>query len=505
MSASRPGRDARAAAIRSVISAVLLALLFSPTAAAEAAALVPAAASPSVVEIVGDVVLDSPTVYGEDVLVRVLPGARILASDTAVGAEMPVLVVRGALHAAGLPHAPILFQAPVHILGPAAFASIEHATFNAGGSERCQLLIDGAQATVRHVEVRGGAAGVCVESSDAAARGASEETSPLTPARVTAAGAVGPPPGSVVLEALSVRGAGVGLHLGAGAPAVFLSNSTLAGNAVGLRVEDGRAVLDHVTFDDNREWDVDAVSVQSVRWHGTAVEPSCVRIAGHVSRECERGSLPLPLLLAILGALVVLARLGWYVLTRIGSWLGLYSRIRKEEALDHPARRELLRLVTAKPGIHLRALVAALGGFGRTAYHLARLEEFGFVTSRLDGLHRRFYPAGHALDERTTAPTRERVLAAVARRPGIHPGGVARVLGLSRQLAAYHVGQLVAAGLVLTDTSERRLSLRLACAASTAGATATSMTREGSAGSPPDPLHARARPAPKRLLDLRQP
>lgn len=476
MSASRPGRDARAAAIRSVIAAVFFALLFSPTGAAQTAALVPAAMSPSVVEIVGDVVLDSPTVYGEDILVRVLPGARILASDTTGGADAPVLVVRGALQAAGLPHAPILFQAPVHILGPTAFASIEHATFDAGNSERCQLLIDGAQATVRHVDVRGGAAGVCVESSSAGAP-AAHEPSPITPARLATAGAADPSPGAVLIEALTVRDAGVGLHLGPGAPAVFLSNSTLAGNAVGLRVEDGRAVLDHVTFDDNREWDVDAVSVQSVRWHGTAVEPSCVRIAGHVSRECERGSLPLPLLLAILGALVVLARLGWYVLTRIGSWLGLYSRIRKEEALDHPARRELLRLVTAKPGIHLRALVAALGGFGRTAYHLARLEEFGFLTSRREGLHRRFYPAGHALDERTAAPTRERVLAAVARRPGIHPGGVADVLGVSRQLVFYHVERLVKDSLVLAEFLEGRLRLSLA---SSAGAPSRDKESSGS-------------------------
>lgn len=70
-------------------------------------------------------------------------------------------------------------------------------------------------------------------------------------------------------------------------------------------------------------------------------------------------------------------------------------------SIDHPNRHRLLAIIEARPGIHLRSLVAAGGlGNGNTRHHMAVLSAAGLVTTRRAGRRLHCFPSA-GFDEST--------------------------------------------------------------------------------------------------------
>ncbi len=145
-------------------------------------------------------------------------------------------------------------------------------------------------------------------------------------------------------------------------------------------------------------------------------------------------------------------RVSW--LTTVGV-LPLYSRIEKDELLDHEARKRLFGLVKDDPGIHAHALAEAADlGWGTTVYHLRRLEQNGFVTSERKGRYRRFFPASGFV-ERTREvlsvlqnDNTNAIAHAVLEDPGLNQSEICEELDISPSLANWHLNQLLDAGLI---------------------------------------------------------
>lgn len=68
-------------------------------------------------------------------------------------------------------------------------------------------------------------------------------------------------------------------------------------------------------------------------------------------------------------------------------------RLEPEQALQHPRRAEILRQVTANPGLHLSELARRLGcRTSPVGHHITVMKRSGLVDSRkVDGFLR-FYP-----------------------------------------------------------------------------------------------------------------
>lgn len=130
----------------------------------------------------------------------------------------------------------------------------------------------------------------------------------------------------------------------------------------------------------------------------------------------------------------------------------LFSRVRREDALDNPVRATLLDLIEAEPGLHLLELVRRTGrGTGTVRHHLSKLEEVGLVKSRQGGGFLCFFPAGAgaaAMAEAgvTKSQGARRVLEAA--RAGGTSAEVARRTGLAPSTVDHHLNRLSAAGLV---------------------------------------------------------
>lgn len=262
-----------------------------------------------------------------------------------------------------------------------------------------------------------------------------------------------------------VEGNDIGIRLGDPGVSLSLSNATVRDNRVGLMTDGGQARLDHVRFDENSQWDTYASpDTASIRWTGSAFEPACAHVEERVTYGCERGSVGgvtvLTILLGLIYSLLFLvSEAGRYLLTRLWMWVRLYSRIPREELLEHEARVEIQAIVADDPGIHLRGVEDEVGGYGRTNHHLYQLERGGLLKSRREGMYLRFYPVGFDPGERGPRSMKEFVLDMISKVPGIHASEIARRLDTSRQRVAYHVKTLLEEARIEAKEGDRIIHL----------------------------------------------
>lgn len=158
-------------------------------------------------------------------------------------------------------------------------------------------------------------------------------------------------------------------------------------------------------------------------------------------------------MIAIVGALAALGTVGigtlvsenlkWSLLM---IFLPLYSKIKREQVLDHFVRGQIYGYILANPGEHYNAIKAALSlTNGSLAHHLKTLEREQFVKSKRFGLYRRFYPMNMKIPEDGFfAPNeiQKTVLDIIKTNPGITQKEIADHLGLTPPTVNYHIGIL---------------------------------------------------------------
>ena len=133
----------------------------------------------------------------------------------------------------------------------------------------------------------------------------------------------------------------------------------------------------------------------------------------------------------------------------------LYSRIRKEEVLDHFVRGQIYGYIRANPGIHFNMLRSSLKvNNGTLAHHLRTLEMQGFVKSRRDRVFKRFYPMDVSI------PTEEgirlsdlqtQILDMVHGGSGATQAEIAERLNVSQQAVSYNLRMMGREGKIMVE------------------------------------------------------
>lgn len=136
--------------------------------------------------------------------------------------------------------------------------------------------------------------------------------------------------------------------------------------------------------------------------------------------------------------------------------------------LDHPTRVRIYNHLLVLPGDHFRSIVRSLRiGVGEGRHHLNVMLRAGVVREDKSNGRCRYYAEGLGpLKDRnelfakhwTYRDLRLRVLFAVRNLGDPKPSTVAKALGISRQLAAYHLANLAELGLVKRDGRHYRAS-----------------------------------------------
>jgi uncharacterized membrane protein len=130
----------------------------------------------------------------------------------------------------------------------------------------------------------------------------------------------------------------------------------------------------------------------------------------------------------------------------------LYTKIKKDDVLDHFVRGQVYGYIKANPGEHYNSIKKALSlKNGTLIYHLKTLENSEFIKSVLDGRFRRFYPKEMRLPE----PSDEIVLrmnhiqhdmlGIIRANPGISQKEIAAKIGLSTPTVHYHINIMMSA------------------------------------------------------------
>ena len=190
-----------------------------------------------------------------------------------------------------------------------------------------------------------------------------------------------------------------------------------------------------------------AVRIKVVDSHGGAAEQS-------FSIEVVVPPPPPPIL-AILAA-TVLGAVGALGASALASenvkygllmiFIPLYSKIKREQVLDHFVRGQIYGYVLANPGEHYNAIKLALNlTNGSLAHHLKTLERELFVKSKRFGLYRRFYPMHMKIPEDgffTPNEIQKTIVDLIRATPAITQKEIAGRLGLTPPTVNYHVGIL---------------------------------------------------------------
>ncbi len=142
-----------------------------------------------------------------------------------------------------------------------------------------------------------------------------------------------------------------------------------------------------------------------------------------------------------------------------------YSRV---AGLDHPTRVRIYNHLLVLPGDHFRSIIRSLRiGVGEGRHHLNVLLRNGLVREDKANGRCRYYAEGQGpMTDRNELyakhwgfrDLRLRVLFAVRDLGEATPSVVAKSLGISRQLAAYHLANLDELGLVVRSGRSYRPS-----------------------------------------------
>ena len=154
---------------------------------------------------------------------------------------------------------------------------------------------------------------------------------------------------------------------------------------------------------------------------------------------------------ALLAAALASTEFGKYGLWSV-LFFPMYTRLRREEVLDHFVRGQIYGYIMSHPGEHYNSLKDALKVTnGTLAHHLRTLEVQGFIKSARDGVFKRFYPLEMQIPRDRgirLSDLQHHILTLIRNEGGPTQQEIARRLGVSQQTVSYNIRALGREGLV---------------------------------------------------------
>ncbi|MBU4032525.1 MAG: winged helix-turn-helix transcriptional regulator [Candidatus Thermoplasmatota archaeon] len=137
--------------------------------------------------------------------------------------------------------------------------------------------------------------------------------------------------------------------------------------------------------------------------------------------------------------------------------LPLYSRLKKDDLLDHFVRGQIYGYIMSHPGEHYNHIKMKLDVTnGTLSHHLRALEFQGFIKSQRDGTYKRFYPTDMKIPRTKGIQLSDLqlgILDTIRQSPGISQKEIATREGISQQSVSYNLSLLVRMG-ILDSTKE---------------------------------------------------
>jgi len=168
------------------------------------------------------------------------------------------------------------------------------------------------------------------------------------------------------------------------------------------------------------------------------------------------------------GGAALLAGLVYFIwpLAKGTGAIGLFSRIDRDDLLDHPLRADIVQVVGSQPGIHFQELVRRMDkGRGTMEHHLRKLVDGGLLVPQTSSGFTCYFPKGKVdRSVMAAAPVLKSdgarvVLQTIHDNPGIAAQDVAERTGLTPSTVNYHLKRLTQVGLANGQRNGRFLLL----------------------------------------------
>lgn len=282
-------------------------------------------------------------------------------------------------------------------------------------------------------------------------------------------------------EAQKCSADGSGCDLSAAAPAVdpsdALASAVAAPPRPGLAARLGALLAGGASFASDAARDAYDAALAAALGAAAAVV-GLLRAYAAFLLGLQPAGLPDPAFAALATAGTAAAAAGaqlslWWLARRLAPWLTLvpgFSRIARDELLEHGRRAALYDMIQQNPGIRLTELSRGLGlAWGTCLHHLRKLRADRLITIQQLGRFKCYFVNGSGLSPdamRAAVVVHGKTLQGVAAYIREHPQtslqDLARALGISSPLAAFHVSKLERAGLVLKRRQGRKVRLAIA-------------------------------------------
>jgi len=131
-------------------------------------------------------------------------------------------------------------------------------------------------------------------------------------------------------------------------------------------------------------------------------------------------------------------QLYWYIFP-------LFSRVKKENTLDHFLRGQIVQLVRQNPGITVSQILSHTDVNRSTLlYHLSILQRYNYVSSKVKSGYRRFYSTGTHMgeDAQFSTPTADKIWKIIQSNPGIGVNEIAEIADTTRQALHLQLSRL---------------------------------------------------------------
>ena len=159
------------------------------------------------------------------------------------------------------------------------------------------------------------------------------------------------------------------------------------------------------------------------------------------------------ILLVALGSFIGGTELGKYKFMSVFV-VPLYYKLQPDKVLDNYTRGQIHGFIKAKPGEHYNAIKDALDlKNGILSYHLRILEKEGFVKSKHDGFHTKFYPIGMKVSE--PIPFLQTLIYIIETQPGITQHEIISMVDSSQQTLSYNLTQLIRNDMITMERNGR--------------------------------------------------
>jgi len=180
----------------------------------------------------------------------------------------------------------------------------------------------------------------------------------------------------------------------------------------------------------------------------------------------EKEVIAIVVVIAIAATVTAFIGVEWLLYALAALLLPLYTKIKKGEVLDHFLRGRIYEYVRQYPGAHFRMILTELKvSIGTLRYHLGVLEKSGLITSKRNGLLKRFFSTEkEEKPKKSMQPLQKLILSILNKQPGLSADAIAQNLNESEQAIRYHLRELCDQNIVMprrTNKGVKYFSMRI--------------------------------------------